>query len=221
MHNPLYILNFHGLGEMPAWVPEGEAPYWVSPDFFCRILDLVRGRADVQISFDDGNRTDLTLALPALKLRRMTAQFFVVADRIGRPGYLSGADIQELVAAGMTIGNHGLQHHRWSGLDARTLRRELTSAQEQLTQVSGTEVRDAACPFGSYNRRVLKVLRDCNFGRVYTSDCGPAFGDHWLQARNTITRDASLPGVQGIITQPPTGAKRLWRELKLLIKRWR
>ncbi len=206
---------------MPGWAPEGEEPYWISLDFFCRILDLVRGRADVSITFDDGNRTDYTLALPALKERGMTAQFFVVADRIGRHGYLSGPEIRALAEAGMAIGNHGFRHHRWTEIDSATLVRELTSARDQIGRAAGTRVCNAACPFGSYNRRVLKVLRACGFRRVYTSDRGPAASGAWFQPRNTITREADVPDIQGILDRPPAGTRKMWRDLKLFVKRWR
>ena len=50
----------------------------------------------------------------------------------------------------------------------------------------GAEVIEAACPFGSYDRRVLGELRRAGYRKVYTSDRGPAGRGDWLQPRNTV-----------------------------------
>ena len=51
--------------------------------------------------------SDFVYGLPALLDRGLTATFFVVAGRLGEPGFLSENDVRTLVSAGMTIGCHG------------------------------------------------------------------------------------------------------------------
>ena len=48
---------------------------------------------------------------------------------------------------------------------------------------------EAACPFGSYDRRVLESLRGSGYRRVYTSDRGTTDAEDYLQARNTVGPD--------------------------------
>ena len=103
----LFLLNFHGLGKPAGHLSDGEKQCWIDPQFFAEILDAVSRRKDVELTFDDSNESDYTIALPLLKARRLVARFFVVADRIGKAGYLSKGQIQELCAEGMTIGSHG------------------------------------------------------------------------------------------------------------------
>lgn len=57
------------------------------------ILDwLPRVSADmrilIELTFDDGNASDLTIAAPALQARGLAASFFVCASRIGQAGDL-------------------------------------------------------------------------------------------------------------------------------------
>src|SRR5947209_4933290 len=101
------ILTFHGVGSTDRQLDPGEADVWVDHHQFLALLDRVAGRDDVQITFDDGNASDLELGLPALSDRGLTATFFVVAGRLEAPGFLDEPDVRSLRDAGMQIGSHG------------------------------------------------------------------------------------------------------------------
>ena len=62
-----FYFNLHGLGFPHAGVDDEEAPYWLSPERFEGVLALAAAqRCAIGITFDDGNLSDLRLALPAL-----------------------------------------------------------------------------------------------------------------------------------------------------------
>jgi|SRR5580704_3648164 peptidoglycan/xylan/chitin deacetylase (PgdA/CDA1 family) len=217
----LFLLNFHGLGEPPGDVSGGEKECWIDTRFFTEILNTLIGRSDVGLTFDDSNESDHAIALPLLKARGLRARFFVVADRIGKKGYLSKEQLRELCAEGMTIGSHGMRHRQWARLSEPELKEELVEARERLQQATEEPITEAACPFGSYNRKVLGKLRNAGYEKVYTSDDGPAQKDAWLQPRNTIVRSYDLKDVARIMESVPSGPKGLWRKCKLALKRWR
>jgi hypothetical protein len=79
-------------------------------------------------------------------------------------------------------------------------------------------VQEAACPFGSYDRRVLGSLRNLGYERIFTSDEGPALAEALIQPRNTIVRAHDLAHIQNIISRPPAGFKKAFRGLKLKVK---
>ena len=217
----MVILNFHGLGEPASTQSRSDGLYWTDPRFFAAILETVRDRRDVLVTFDDSYESDYSIALPLLKASKMTARFFVVASRMGQSGYLSGKQIQALCAEGMTIGSHGMHHRKWTALSDHELEEEVVEARDRIEQMTGRRVLEAACPFGGYNRRVLRRLRASGFQRVYTSDGGPASAEFWIQPRNTIVRDDDLERVLSIVTEVPSGPRAAWRRLKLRLKRWR
>src|SRR5690349_7096366 len=95
---------FHGIGTPQRELEPGEAPYWVSEAAFHEVLDEIAGWPRIRISFDDGNASDLDLALPALVERGLTADFFVLAGRLESEGSLDVDAVRELCRAGMTIG---------------------------------------------------------------------------------------------------------------------
>ena len=130
-------LTFHGIGAPGRPLDAGEAAVWVAADRYHAVLDAVRDRDDVRITFDDGNASDLEHGLPALLERGLTGTFFVVAGRVGAPGYLSAADVRTLADAGMRIGSHGMRHRAWRGLDDAALGEELVAAKQELEQRPG------------------------------------------------------------------------------------
>ena len=209
-------LTFHGIGEPERPLEQGEGRFWIGRDQFESVLDAVAGRPDVRLTFDDGNASDVVYALPGLRERDLTAVFFIVAGRLGQPGFLDEADVRTLAAAGMRIGCHGMTHRRWPSLDGSALREELSEAKHMLEQVVGRPITEAACPFGAYNRRVLRQLRRHGYRRAYTSDAGTAPEHAWLQVRNTVCRDDAAAVEQ--ILAPSDDA--LSRRARRAVKRW-
>lgn len=217
----MYILNFHGLGERVDSENRQEAGYWITPSSFALILENVRDRPDLSITFDDSFESDYVVALPLLKAAGIIAKFFVVAAWVNKKGFLSEAQIRSLHAEGMTIGTHGMRHRRWIGLDDRALDEEIIEARDRLEQITGTRVVEAACPFGSYDRRVLRKLGQARYDRIYTSDGGPADPSSWIQPRNTIVQGDDLERVRAIIDRSYSASQKALRQLKLCLKRWR
>ena len=80
------ILTFHAVGVPTSDTDPAEYPYWVQPDVFRETLEVLVGRRDVRLTFDDGNISDASIALPALLERGLTADFFVLAGRLGDKG---------------------------------------------------------------------------------------------------------------------------------------
>ena len=214
-------LTFHGVGEPQRELDPREADVWVSRDHFLSLLDSVVGRDDVRITFDDGNASDIKEALPALAARNLSATFFVVAGRLAEPAFLNADDVRELVAAGMKIGSHGMHHRRWPGLGECALREELVQARAILEDVVGRAVTEAACPFGAYDRRVLRSLRDCGYERVYTSDRGTTTAEEFVQARNSVAREDEQHLLCRIASLDAGMHKTITRRAKLAVKRWR
>ena len=214
-------LTFHGIGEPPRPLDPGEASVWVSLETFVAVIDRVAERTDVGISFDDGNASDIERALPALRERELRATFFIVAGRIGTPHFLDEGNVRSLVAAGMEIGCHGMRHRPWRGLDGRALHEELVEAKAILEKVAGRPVTHAACPFGSYDRRVLDTLRRSGYHHVYTSDRGMARTSSFVQARNSVGAGDGSDVLARIAGLDAPAHRALGRRAKLIVKRWR
>lgn len=217
----LINLTFHGIGQPPHRLDPGARAVWVGHDEFLSVLDSVAGRPDVRITFDDGNASDVEHALPALLERGLRASFFVVADRIGTAGFVDSSGVRALDSAGMTVGSHGMRHRAWRNADAAALDEELVQARRRLEAVVGRDVTTAACPFGSYDRRVLRSLRRCGYQTVYTSDGGTARPGAWIQARTTVRSGDGPYVADGIAITDRRPRAAFARSAKGVAKRWR
>ena len=221
MHSRTINLTFHGIGDHGKQLDAGEQAGWVTLAQFRAVLDVAAERRDIRLSFDDGNASDVQHALPALTELGLRATFFLVAGRLGRPGYVDAAGVNALSSAGMTIGCHGMRHRPWRALDDESLREELVDARQVLEAIIGRPVIDAACPFGSYDRRVLRSLRRCGYQAVYTSDGGTAASDAWLQARTSVSARDSPALVDQIASSERPWYRPLLRRTKCAAKQWR
>ena len=209
---------FHGIGTPDRDLEPGEADYWIGRDAFLGILDELTGRREVRISFDDGNASDVEIALPALVERGLTATFFVLAGRLDAAGSLSQDHVRWLHETGMPVGTHGMHHRSWRAMSPAESRVELVEAREVLTEVTGHPVVEAAPPLGLYDRRVLADLRRHGYERVFTSDQAGSRADHWLQPRFSVKRSDTATSVRHDMLRPPPWARRAERRIAQLVK---
>jgi len=192
----------------------------MAEDVFLGVLDAISEHPDVELSFDDGNRSDADIALPALEDRGLRATFFVLAGRLNDPSSLDPGDLRELRRKRMRIGSHGWDHVPWRGLSESEAKRELIDARIALNEASGATITEAALPLGRYDRRALSRLKHAGYRRVYTSDRFPARSGSWLQARYSVTADDTVDSVMSIVRHRP-GAADAQNLAKSLVKRVR
>lgn len=215
------ILNLHGLGEPPGPLDPGEDRYWVAPDLLAVALDLAdrhRDRVRVEFTFDDGNLSDIAIGAGLIEGAGRTATFFVLADRIGQPHYLSADHLRDLVARGHRIGNHGAGHLDWTALDEAGLRREVVEAREIIAEAAGQGVTEAGIPFGRYNARVLRALKAAGYVRAFSSDGGAVTGSDWPVPRTSLTREMDAGAVEGILLGRESALRGLRRRLAMARK---
>jgi peptidoglycan/xylan/chitin deacetylase (PgdA/CDA1 family) len=217
----VHNVSFHGIGSPGTEREPGEHDYWVGRDSFLRILDECAAHPQVRLSFDDGNESDAAIALPALLERGLTAEFFVLAGRLGTPGNLTAGSVRALAEAGMRVGTHGLGHRPWNELAPVEVPGELGQARGLIAEAAGRPVDRAACPFGAYDRRVLARLRGLGYERVYTSDRRRCAEDDWLQPRFSVRATDTAASVRAEITAPHGLGRRVRDTTVGAVKRWR
>ena len=216
------MLTFHGLGSPGRALPDDEYDVWLEPDEFCAVLDEVKDRDDVVVTFDDGNRSDCEIALPALLERGMRGVFFLTAGHLDQPGYLRTDDVHTLAQSGMVIGNHGMHHRSWRGMTDDDAREELVAARAQLATAAGQSIAVAACPYGDYDRGAVAHLRRAGYEHVATSDGGTTSSQSWLQPRNTLRRSQDRTAlVHRLLHEDLSSWRSVKRSARLLAKRWR
>lgn len=210
----LPVLMYHGLHADPSVRGRYDPVYSVHPDDFARQLDwlLESGHQTVRIgststrsnlgdvsrpvlvTFDDGDVSNVEIALPMLLERGMVAEFFITSDFIDTPGMLSRHEVRQLADSGMGIGAHGKSHRFLEDLDQQDLERELEESRQLLAGIIGGSVDALALPGGRGGERErLAALRQ-GYRHLFGSMPGAnqeTHGEGWWQ-RIAITRNTPL-----------------------------
>ena len=210
MTSTLPVLMYHGLHACPDAPGRFDPVYSVHPEAFAAQLDwLLRngyrgigasGRAAaadgrrVAITFDDGDISNLEVALPLLRERGMVATFFITSGFVDQPGMLSSTQVAALADAGMEVGAHGHSHAFLEDLDDDALATELRDSRARLSALIGKPVRSMALPGGRGGERERRAALAVGYTHLFGSVPGPnrdAAGDRWLQ-RIAVTRGTGL-----------------------------
>ncbi len=239
---PLLVLMYHGLHEGRDDAGHFDPRYSVRPAAFAEQMALLgRQRSRVVaapdgpvrdtspgsapailISFDDGDASNASVALPCLLEQRMPAVFFVTSENLGRPGWLAPDQLSELADSGMRIGSHGASHRFLSALDPSELGEELAESRDALQRACGSRVDWVALPGGRGAARECDAARDLGYSEVFGSVPGintSTPSDQPLQ-RVAITRDLDLAGFAQILAWRGTAVHRLcWRHRLLSLPR--
>jgi peptidoglycan/xylan/chitin deacetylase (PgdA/CDA1 family) len=214
-------ITFHGIGGPPENTPDEDREMWLSKELFQLAIDLIKRSDNVCISVDDGNLSDIEILFPELLRCNLKASLFMPANFIGKKGHLGKTDLRQWKAAGLNVGSHGIQHVNWRILDNKELEREVFESKDKLEQIVGHSIREAACPFGYYDRRVLRHLRKAGYKRIYTSDGGHAFSGAWLQPRNSLHAWDNRESIQKLLSKRFFSFDCLVCTFKTMIKRVR
>ena len=149
--------------------------------------ELYKGRTAV-ITFDDGYVDNLA-ACEELKKRNMHASWFVVAGSLGktpewpddgRPSgrLLNASELNEMLAAGMEIGSHGVGHVRLTEVDDAGLHMELHGSRDILQNAVGKAICSFAYPYGAWDIRCEEAARQAGYTAACTTRTGWALLDN-------------------------------------------
>ena len=133
------------------------------------------GGKNVCITFDDGPETDLVTAAPVLKEFGFGATSYITVEFLGKPGYMSHAQVRELHSLGFEIGCHSLTHPYLTDVDDTTLREETAGAKDRLEQIAGVRVDHFSIPGGRWHARVTRAVKQAGFRTMATSRTGTNF----------------------------------------------
>jgi glycosyltransferase involved in cell wall biosynthesis/peptidoglycan/xylan/chitin deacetylase (PgdA/CDA1 family)/GT2 family glycosyltransferase len=196
--SPVGALLFHAVGE----IPRGEDRYYhISPGLFRDHLrwlsrlgiatllpdEYLRGDTSplsVMLTFDDGYEDFYTTAFPLLAELGLKATVFIVAGNIGGTSswvqrspaahrkLLDLPKMLEMQNHGIRFGSHSLSHLHLTGVDARTLRREVVDSRSKLEDLLGTEVTSFAYPGGRVDERVRAEVGMAGYTSAFTTSEG-------------------------------------------------
>lgn len=142
----------------------------------------------VVITFDDGYVDNLS-AYEELQNRGMCATWFIVTGCIGqlphwpadgRPDgrLLNAKELRDMRANGMEIGSHTINHVRLTDIDDGPLMQELADSKSALEDMLGNAVSSFAYPYGAWDARCAKAVKQAGYSAACTTRTGWALRDN-------------------------------------------
>jgi len=150
--------------------------------------DTRHQRQLASITFDDGFLSVKNEALPYLRGKSIPFSVFVNATAIKHNRlsngvetltaadtklFLDESDLKELVRQGILIGNHSSTHRVLASCDEKGLQQEVLENKLYLEELTATEIKHLALPFGKrehYNAKVLDYCYSAGHQYIYTTN---------------------------------------------------
>ena len=150
---------------------------WLSLDDLADALDGQAAWPDdgIVVTFDDGFADTFINALPVLARYRIPATMFALADHPGgsnewmaRQGYpkrrlMTGAELREMSASGVSIGSHTCSHPHLPELDAKAKRDEIRTSKLRLEDLLQRPVTAFAYPYGQFDDDARAAVAEAGY----------------------------------------------------------
>ena len=166
-----------------------------------RVYDFWTGkqalpRKPIVLTFDDGYRSDFTVALPTLRARRWPGVLDLEVQNLQpvwgtRPGM-----VRKLIAAGWEVDAHTLTHPDLTTVGPTELRHEVAGSRAAIRRMFHQPVDFFCYPSGRYDDAVIAAVREAGFLGATTTNEGLARPDS-LYTLDRVRVDGS-DGVSGL-----------------------
>ena len=185
------ILEYHMITENPK--PSSEV-YNVTPEEFAAQLDYLQQNGyttitledfirakngkftlpdkPIVLTFDDGYDNNYTEMLPILEAHGMKAVVYVITNELGREGYLTFEQVQDMQNRGIEIGSHTADHISLVLLDEEFLINQVRYSKIFLEWSGLKPIASFSYPNGEYNSDLAKLLQRENYLTAVTGDVG-------------------------------------------------
>lgn len=123
------------------------------------------------LTFDDGGLSAYTVIADALEARGWRGHFFVATGFLGRPSFVTAAQVRDLHARGHRIGSHSHNHpRRMACCPPEVLDAEWRESRAALADLLGAPVETASVPGGFYSPAVARAAGRAGLAELYTSE---------------------------------------------------
>lgn len=117
----------------------------------------------IMLTFDDTDLDQYTLAAPQMKKYGFKGVFFIMTVSLGRPHYMSKAQVKELSDAGHVIAAHTWDHHNVKKYQGQDWVTQIDKPTKKLEEITGKPVKYFAYPFGLWNEQAIPELKKRGF----------------------------------------------------------
>ena len=154
----------------------------------------------IVVSFDDGYRSDVGVALPVLEGHRWPGVLNLAWHNLGPHG-LRARGVRRLIHTGWEIDAHSLTHPDLTTVGAVQLRNEVAGSREEIRTMFHVPVDFFCYPAGRYDARVIAEVRSAGYFGATSTEYGLAHpSDPYALDRIRINGGDGLHGFASKLT---------------------
>ena len=117
----------------------------------------------VVLTFDDGNKSDVSFVAPLLKKHGFGATFYVTSGWTNISGRVDWEDVRQLQSDGFEIGNHSISHPNFLTLSEKEIRDQIETFDRQCAENGVRKATTFAYPGGHHDRRTITALASLGY----------------------------------------------------------
>jgi len=121
----------------------------------------------IMLTFDDTDLDQFTVARPELEKHGFKAVYFVMTVSLGRPRYMSKAQVKQLSDEGNVIGSHTWDHHNVKKYQGQDWVTQIDKPTKTLEEITGKKINYFAYPFGLWNPEAIPELKKRGFAAAF------------------------------------------------------
>lgn len=125
---------------------------------------------NIGITFDDGYKTNYSLAYPILKEYNIPATFFVTTNFIGKEyeTFLNWHEIKEMASCELiTFGSHCCWHFNLHALTRADVIKEIKQSKLILEDKLGKRIDYLSYPGGNHNEDIMKIAKNSGYKAAF------------------------------------------------------
>ncbi|WP_240047302.1 polysaccharide deacetylase family protein [Hymenobacter nivis] len=122
----------------------------------------------IMLTFDDTDLDQFTVARPTLAQYNFKAMYFVMTVSLGRPKYMSKAQVKQLSDEGNVIGSHTWDHHNVKKYQGQDWVTQIDKPTKTLEEITGKKINYFAYPFGLWNPQAFPELKQRGFVAAFS-----------------------------------------------------
>ncbi len=134
------------------------------------IPDILNGEIEYEASrsavltFDDGYEDFYTVVYPLLKKYQAKGTVYIIANYIGRRGFLNEKQIKELISSHLVeIGSHTLNHLYLKTASSSAAEKEIAQSKINLESRFQIKVKTFAYPYGAFNDTIETMIKTASY----------------------------------------------------------
>ena len=122
----------------------------------------------IMLTFDDTDLDQFTIARPTLAQYGYKGMYFVMTVSLGRPHYMSKAQVKQLSDEGNVIGSHTWDHHNVKKYQGQDWVIQIDKPTKTLEDITGKKINYFAYPFGLWNPQAFPELKRRGFVAAFS-----------------------------------------------------